>query len=544
MRRRIPGWLTVVFLIVFWPVGIALTWRTGWSDRAKIAVTIAVVGVIALLLLPFNIGVGVGIGTALRNPSAYSQPAPTARAATQSTSPSATSTPRPITGSVGTTVALSDHDPWTAGIAGFDLDLVQWVTYYVRDAQQHWTSIGPVNTTPFQADLPWWTWDSSGDVVVTSHVHVLDSRGPTTIKDPGGWRHIDGRITNPGGHLEALINSDDSLDLRYIPGHAGAAIGTVQFWLRTNGHWAKVAETSRPAAGQTFEVLSVPGTQSGSWKTDDSAVSVHVVWPGGRRSVDPAPWVWRDHFGQAPLVPLPQSLRVSGAVTGQLTLGINPHRRASDNPSPAGNVPTWTRCAVFSNAFGATTLFEADIVGNVGSRTYTLSIVDQDLGQHRVPGTYSSGDESVVVTFATTDGTARWQQHAASDSVAVVTFTDRASGSINARLGGQQPISVSGTWRCGGTGPVAAAIPQLPEVAKSPAAPPPAASPAPPPPSIGTPPAAATPAPASCYPLSNSGTCYRPGEFCRNSDHGRSGRTADGEAIICEYNNGWRWEPA
>jgi hypothetical protein len=52
-----------------------------------------------------------------------------------------------------------------------------------------------------------------------------------------------------------------------------------------------------------------------------------------------------------------------------------------------------------------------------------------------------------------------------------------------------------------------------------------------------------TPAPSACYPLSNSGGCYEPGEFCRASDHGMSGVAGDGEAIICEYNNGWRWEP-
>ena len=55
------------------------------------------------------------------------------------------------------------------------------------------------------------------------------------------------------------------------------------------------------------------------------------------------------------------------------------------------------------------------------------------------------------------------------------------------------------------------------------------------------PPAAA--APAGCYPLSNAGTCYEPGEYCRNSDHGISGMAGDGEAITCEDNNGWRWEP-
>lgn len=65
----------------------------------------------------------------------------------------------------------------------------------------------------------------------------------------------------------------------------------------------------------------------------------------------------------------------------------------------------------------------------------------------------------------------------------------------------------------------------------------PAPSPSAPAPS---PPASA----ASCYPLSNEGTCYEPGEFCRDSDHGVTGVAGDGEKIICEDNNGWRWEPA
>jgi len=48
----------------------------------------------------------------------------------------------------------------------------------------------------------------------------------------------------------------------------------------------------------------------------------------------------------------------------------------------------------------------------------------------------------------------------------------------------------------------------------------------------------------SCYPISDENTCYQPGEFCRDDDHGVTGRTADGESIICEDNDGWRWEPA
>lgn len=52
-----------------------------------------------------------------------------------------------------------------------------------------------------------------------------------------------------------------------------------------------------------------------------------------------------------------------------------------------------------------------------------------------------------------------------------------------------------------------------------------------------------TTAQASCYPLTNGGNCYKPGEFCRTSDHGVTGIDANGDAIKCEDNDGWRWEP-
>jgi hypothetical protein len=59
--------------------------------------------------------------------------------------------------------------------------------------------------------------------------------------------------------------------------------------------------------------------------------------------------------------------------------------------------------------------------------------------------------------------------------------------------------------------------------------------------------ASAAPSPptaAGCHPLTDSGNCYEPGEYCRNDDHGASGVAGDGEAITCEDNNGWRWEPS
>jgi hypothetical protein len=95
-------------------------------------------------------------------------------------------------------------------------------------------------------------------------------------------------------------------------------------------------------------------------------------------------------------------------------------------------------------------------------------------------------------------------------------------------------------------GPACQTAAPPPPVQTTPAAPPPApavpaqttpaAAPPPPPP--------ASAAPVSCQPLTNGGNCYEPGEFCRASDHGVSGVAGNGEAITCEDNDGWRWEPA
>jgi hypothetical protein len=74
----------------------------------------------------------------------------------------------------------------------------------------------------------------------------------------------------------------------------------------------------------------------------------------------------------------------------------------------------------------------------------------------------------------------------------------------------------------------------------------PATSPAPV--TSSAPPPAAQPsaasAPTGCYPISDEGTCYEPGEYCRDDDHGMTGVAGDGETITCEDNDGWRWEPS
>ncbi len=49
--------------------------------------------------------------------------------------------------------------------------------------------------------------------------------------------------------------------------------------------------------------------------------------------------------------------------------------------------------------------------------------------------------------------------------------------------------------------------------------------------------------PASCYPLSNEGTCYEQAEYCRADDHGSHGVAGDGETITCRsIDGGWKWE--
>jgi cardiolipin synthase A/B len=49
---------------------------------------------------------------------------------------------------------------------------------------------------------------------------------------------------------------------------------------------------------------------------------------------------------------------------------------------------------------------------------------------------------------------------------------------------------------------------------------------------------------SACYPLDNDGACYEPGEYCRDDDHGTTGRAGNGSTITCEDDNGWFWKPA
>ena len=66
---------------------------------------------------------------------------------------------------------------------------------------------------------------------------------------------------------------------------------------------------------------------------------------------------------------------------------------------------------------------------------------------------------------------------------------------------------------------------------------------APPPPAPVTQPPAPPPAPAGCHPLTPSGNCYEPGEFCSSAEHGETGVAGDGKTITCVASGSyWRWE--
>jgi hypothetical protein len=95
--------------------------------------------------------------------------------------------------------------------------------------------------------------------------------------------------------------------------------------------------------------------------------------------------------------------------------------------------------------------------------------------------------------------------------------------------------------------PVASAAASSPAQATPTQSPAPAPTPTtqvpPPPAPVTQPPAAPPPPPAGCYPLSDEGTCYEPGEYCRDRDAGMTGLAGDGETIVCENNDGLRWEP-
>jgi cardiolipin synthase A/B len=70
-------------------------------------------------------------------------------------------------------------------------------------------------------------------------------------------------------------------------------------------------------------------------------------------------------------------------------------------------------------------------------------------------------------------------------------------------------------------------------------------TPVPPTTAPAAPPPPNTPTATGCTPIDNEGGCYEPKEYCRDDDHGATGRAGNGQTITCENVNGtWYWESA
>jgi hypothetical protein len=124
------------------------------------------------------------------------------------------------------------------------------------------------------------------------------------------------------------------------------------------------------------------------------------------------------------------------------------------------------------------------------------------------------------------------------DAVAVL---QRLSPSLLRSL--SRPVAIA-TESAAPAPAVTAAAPSAEPAATMAAPTEPAATPAAPSTEPAAAPTQASATPAGCHPLSDEGTCYKPGEYCREDDHGTSGVAGNGEPITCEDNDGWRWEPA
>ena len=184
-------------------------------------------------------------------------------------------------------VRVSESGPWVAQLVNFDLNSVQSVTYYVRDAAKHWTATNPVTSSPFESPVDWWAGDNNGYEVVTAHVTLLTGE---QLKDPGGWHWIDGHHTDPKGSIQAWTNADGTPGATYTPDFHLDDIKAVEFWFRdASDQWHDVGAGTRSPEDAGWLVQRFKGITT-DWQGAEDAVSVHVLWPGGQQLVDPTNW--------------------------------------------------------------------------------------------------------------------------------------------------------------------------------------------------------------------------------------------------------------
>jgi hypothetical protein len=187
----------------------------------------------------------------------------------------------------GIDVRVTASGPWMAQLVNFDLKTVHSVTYYVRDASNHWRQTHPVNSAPFETPVNWWEGDNSGYEVVTAHVNLVTD---TVLRDPGGWHWVDGHHADPNGSIRAWTNMDGTPGATYTPDFHLDDIKAVEFWFRdAKDQWHDVGPGSRSPKDAAWLVQSFKGIPT-DWQGVADAVSVHVVWPGGQQLADPTHW--------------------------------------------------------------------------------------------------------------------------------------------------------------------------------------------------------------------------------------------------------------
>jgi cardiolipin synthase A/B len=200
----------------------------------------------------------------------------------------------------------------------------------------------------------------------------------------------------------------------------------------------------------------------------------------------------------------------------------------------------------------------------IGSASHTVVVENEEMDSTAIEDALESvarrGVDVTVVMTANSEWDAAFSQ-LESDGVHVVLYADTSSAlyvhakvidvdSAKAFIGSENfstasldynrelglitsSTSVLGLLNSTLAGDIANGEPQK-EVTSSP----PAATTSP-----ATSPSPTSSAATACTPIDNEGECYKPGEYCRDDDHGATGRAVNGAAITCEDENGtWYWK--
>jgi uncharacterized protein DUF3761 len=190
-------------------------------------------------------------------------------------------------------VALTPDGPWTSELLGPGSEHVRSVVYYIRDGHGVWRHGAALTAAPFTEPFLWWEGDNSDYEVVTAHVVTTSGQ---TVKDPGGWHWVNGHHADPGGSITGTQLKDGSAAVSYSPTNEQGTMVGAEFWFRdSSGSWSD-AGAGVNAGDNSWRLSPLPRTTSSGWQGDQVAASVHVLWPNGSQTVDPAPWATT--FGQ------------------------------------------------------------------------------------------------------------------------------------------------------------------------------------------------------------------------------------------------------